>query len=203
MISPRRLVNTLGGLLVSRRVFFTPVFMVTKSCTKILILPKIFPTAKSCTKSSQDFQMAGNMLSWQNLSPRFSNGGCHENLDSARKSVAPLLSLGDKQRTLETQNGHGHYDAAIAEAAAAVTHVQSLSQEVGSGDEGLGLFGFDLSSAETDFWWLGEEQSRRNRNQHTRFVGNSAVHTYFGRAPLLVGETVERSGITVCNKHRV
>ena len=45
-----------------------------------------------------------------------------------------------------------------------VTHVQSLSQEVGSGDEGLGLFGFDLSSAETDFWWLGEEQSRRNRN---------------------------------------
>ena len=45
-----------------------------------------------------------------------------------------------------------------------MTHVQSLSQEVGSGDEGLGLFGFDLSSAETDFWWLGEEQSRRNRN---------------------------------------
>ena len=31
----------------------------------------------------------------------------------------------------------GDCDAAIAEAAAAVTHVQSQSQEVGSGDEGL------------------------------------------------------------------
>ena len=49
-------------------------------------------------------------------------------------------------------------DAAIAEAAAAVTHVQSRSQEVGSGDEGLGLLCFDLSSAETDFWWLENEQ---------------------------------------------
>ena len=46
----------------------------------------------------------------------------------------------------------GDCDAAIAEAAAAVTHVQSQSQEVGSGDEGLGLLCFDLSSAETDFW---------------------------------------------------
>ena len=36
----------------------------------------------------------------------------------------------------------GDYDAAIAEAAAAVTHVQSKSQEVGSGDEGLGLLCF-------------------------------------------------------------
>ena len=49
-------------------------------------------------------------------------------------------------------------DAAIAEAAAAVTHVQSQSQEVGFGDEGLGLLCFDLSSAETDFWWLENEQ---------------------------------------------
>ena len=212
--------------------------------------------------------MAGNVLSWQNLSPRFSNGGRHDNLDAARKSIVPLLSLGDKQKTLETQNAHGEYDATIAKAAAAVTHVHSLSQEVRSGDEGLGLFGFDLSSAETDFWWLGEKQSRRNRNQYqvhgidlgtwlqkklenlsaapdeldhacreardfashfrvsyeiflstmeaakpvfsvcthdrrwlcllgsrakiyTRFVGDSAVHTYFGRAPLLVGETAE------------
>ena len=38
----------------------------------------------------------------------------------------------------------GDCDAAIAEAAAAVTHVQSQSQEVGSGDEGLGLLCFDL-----------------------------------------------------------
>ena len=52
----------------------------------------------------------------------------------------------------------GDCDAAIAEAAAAVTHVQSQSQEVGSGDEGLGLLCFDLSSAEMDFWWLEDEQ---------------------------------------------
>ena len=52
----------------------------------------------------------------------------------------------------------GDFDAAIAEAAAAVTHVQSQSQEVGSGDEGLGLLCFDLSSEETDFWWLEDEQ---------------------------------------------
>ena len=48
-------------------------------------------------------------------------------------------------------------DAAIAKASAAVTHVQSQSQEVGSGDEGLGL-SFDLSSAEAAFWWLEDEQ---------------------------------------------
>ena len=42
----------------------------------------------------------------------------------------------------------GDCDAAIAKAAAAVTHVQSQSQEVGSGDEGPGLLCFDLSSAE-------------------------------------------------------
>ena len=52
----------------------------------------------------------------------------------------------------------GDCDAAIAEAAVAVTHVQSQSQEVGSGDEGLGLLYFDLSSAETDFGWLENEQ---------------------------------------------
>ena len=52
----------------------------------------------------------------------------------------------------------GACDAAIAKAAAAVTHVQSRSQEVGSGDEGLGLLCFDLSSAETDFWGLEDEQ---------------------------------------------
>ena len=52
----------------------------------------------------------------------------------------------------------GDCDAAIAEAAAVVTHVQSQSQEVGSGDEGMGLLCFVLSSAETDFWWLEDEQ---------------------------------------------
>ena len=51
----------------------------------------------------------------------------------------------------------GDCDAAIAKAAAAVTQVQSQSQEVGSGDEGLGLLCFNLSSAETDLWWLEDE----------------------------------------------
>ena len=54
----------------------------------------------------------------------------------------------------------GDCDAAIAEVAAAVTHVQSQSQEVGSGDERLGLLCFELSSAEMDFWWLDDEQQR-------------------------------------------
>ena len=53
----------------------------------------------------------------------------------------------------------GDCDAARAKDATVVTHVQSQSQEVGSGDEGLGLC-FDLSSAETDFWWLEDEQQR-------------------------------------------
>ena len=52
----------------------------------------------------------------------------------------------------------GDCDAAIAKAAADVTHVQSQSQEVGSGDEGLGLMCFYLSSAKTDFSWLEDEQ---------------------------------------------
>ena len=54
----------------------------------------------------------------------------------------------------------GDCDAAIAKASAVVTLVQSQSQEVGSGDEGLGLLCFDLSSAETDFWWLEGEQKK-------------------------------------------
>ena len=67
---------------------------------------------------------------------------------------------------LKHKNTHGDCDAAIAKAAAAVAHVQSLSQEVGSGDEGLGLFGFDLSSAETGFRWLGEEQEEESKPIH-------------------------------------
>ena len=84
--------------------------LVGKILGKIKIFVQDFVTivtgimgTKSCTKSPKDFQMAGNVLSWQNLSPRFSNGGCHENLDAARKSIAPLLFLGDKQKTLQTQ----------------------------------------------------------------------------------------------------
>ena len=53
----------------------------------------------------------------------------------------------------------GDCDAAIAKAAAAMTHVQRQSPEVGSGDEGLGLLCFDSSSStETDFWWLEDEK---------------------------------------------
>ena len=62
------------------------------------------------------------------------------------------------------KNTHSMYGgdcgAAIAKAAAAVTHVQSQSQEVVLVLEGLGLLCFDLSSAETDFWWLEDEQCR-------------------------------------------
>ena len=57
---------------------------------------------------------------------------------------------------------------AIAAAAAALTSCteQSLTQEVGSGDEGLGLFRFDLSSAETGPWWLeGEEEQEKEEKE--------------------------------------
>ena len=175
-------------------------------------------------------------------------------------------------RCIIVQLSHGDCDAVIAKAAAAVTHVQSLSQEVGSGNEGLGLFGFDLSSEKTGFWWLGEEQEQESKPIHgidlgtwlqkkleklsaapdeltmlaekrktsppifvfhmiysisvhhgsgqarvfsmhprrrwlcllgsraniytlqgrrSRLISDSAVHTYFGRASFLVGETAE------------
>ena len=68
--------------------------------------------------------------------------------------TSSLLSTENCKKLLN-KNTHSMYggdcDAAIAKASAAVTHVQSQSQEVGSGDEGLGLLCFDLSSAETDF----------------------------------------------------
>ena len=82
----------------------------------------------------------------------------HENLRAVRQ-ISCAASLHGK---LYNKNAHSMYggdcDAAIAKAAAAVIHVQSQSQQVGSGDEGLGLLCFDLSSAETDFWWLEDEQ---------------------------------------------
>ena len=63
-------------------------------------------------------------------------------------------------------------DAVIAAPAAAVAHVQNLSQEVGFADERLGLFDFDLSSAETEFWWLEEEAKEKKpklqRRAYTR-----------------------------------
>ena len=105
--------------------------------------------------------MAGNVPSWQNLGPRFSNGSYHENLRAARQiscgASLPRKTVKHSQKHTQRMYG-GDCDAAIAKAAAAVTHVQSQSEEVGSGDEGLGLLCFDLSSAETDFWWLEDEQ---------------------------------------------
>ena len=105
-----------------------------------------------CTldKISQDFQMAAltKMLMRQD------------------KSIAPLLFWGISRIHLKHKNAHGDCNAAIDKAAAVMTHVQSLSQEVGSGDEGLGLFGFDLSSAETGSWWLGEEQEEESEPIH-------------------------------------
>ena len=88
---------------------------------------------------------------------RFSHSSLHENFRAARQ-ISCAASLHGK---LYNKNAHSMYDgecdAAIAKAAA-VTHVQSQSQEVGSGDEGLGLLCFDFSSAETGFWWLEDEQ---------------------------------------------
>ena len=102
--------------------------------------------------------MAGNVPSWQSIGPRFSNGSLHENLRAARQ-ISCAASLHGK---LYNKNTHSMYggdcDAALAKATAAVIHAQSQSQEVGSGDEGLGLLCFDLSSAETDFWWQEEKQ---------------------------------------------
>ena len=69
--------------------------------------------------------------------------------------------------TPNTNNAHsmddGGCDATIAEAAAAVAHVQNLSQEVGFTDAELSLFGFDVTSAETEFWWLEEEEVEEKR----------------------------------------
>ena len=102
--------------------------------------------------------MAGNVPSWQNLGPRFSNVSLHENLIAARQ-ISCAASLHGK---LYNKNAHSMYggdcDAAKAKASAAVTHVQSQSRKVGSSDEELGLLCFDLTSAETDFWWLEDEQ---------------------------------------------
>ena len=105
--------------------------------------------------------MAGNVPSWENLGPRFSNGSLHENLRAARQ-ISCAASLRGKLYLKYNKNAHSMYggecDAAIAKAAAAVTRVQSPSQEVGSGGKGLDLLCFDLSSAETDFWWPEDEQ---------------------------------------------
>ena len=79
----------------------------------------------------------------------------------AERQINCAAFLHVKSLNTANKNAHSMYDgdcdAAIAKTAAAVTHVQSQSQEVSSRDEGLGWFGFELSSAETDFWWLRDD----------------------------------------------
>ena len=53
----------------------------------------------------------------------------------------------------------GDCDAAIAKAAAAVTRAyRARVRRLVLVMEGLGFLCFDLSSAETDFWWQEDEQ---------------------------------------------
>ena len=111
--------------------------MLPKKSPKIFRWPEMCPLSKIL---AQDFEIAAvTKILWRD------------------KSVVPLLST-DNCKNTPNKNAHimygGDCDAVIAKVAVAVTHVQSQSQEVRSGDEGQGLFGFDLSSAETDFWWL-------------------------------------------------
>ena len=87
------------------------------------------------------------------------------------------------------KNAHSMYGcechAAIAKPAAAVTRVQSPSQEVGSGDNGLGLLCFDLSSAETDFWWPEDEQCRgfaSSLHEKCKTPLNKNTHGMYGAA---------------------
>ena len=90
--------------------------------------------------------MAGNVPSWQNLSPRFSNGSLYENLRAARQTSCAASLPRKIVHSKRAQHMYGgDCDAATANAPAAVTHVQSRSRDVGSGDEGLGLLCFDLS----------------------------------------------------------
>ena len=63
---------------------------------------------------------------------------------TSRRGFASCLH--EKCKKPLNKNTHGMYggacDAAIAKASADVTHVQSQSQDVGSGDKGLGVFMF-------------------------------------------------------------
>ena len=96
-----------------------------------------------------------------------------KNIGRRDKPIAPLLSTEKNLNTPNILSAHlmddGDCDAAIAAAAATVTNVQSLSQEVGSGNEGLGLFGFGFSSsAVTNFWWLKEKQEKKEKTKLLR-----------------------------------
>ena len=119
---------------------FLWVKMLPKNLPKIFRWPEMCPLGKIL---AQDFQMAA-----------------FTKILRASRQSSCAASL---HRKLYNKNAHSMYggdcDAAIIKASAAVTHVQSPSEEVGSGDKALSLLCFDLSSAETDFWWLeGDEQ---------------------------------------------
>ena len=107
------------------------VLMGTKSCTKILILPKIFPTRFRFTFYGQKYWLkifprfsdGRKCALLQTLGPRFLNGSLHENLRAARQ-ICCAASL---DRKMYNKNVHSMYggecDAAIAKAAAGVTRV--------------------------------------------------------------------------------
>ena len=119
---------------------FLWVKMLPKNLPKIFRWPEMCPLGKIL---AQDFQMAA-----------FTKIFCR-----AARQISCAASLHGK---MYNKNAHSMYggkcDAAIAKAAAAVTRVQSPSQELGSGDKGLSLLCIGLSSAETDFRWPEDEQ---------------------------------------------
>ena len=92
----------------------------------------------------------------------------------AERQINCAASLHGKSLNTPNKDAHSIYggdcNAAIAKATAAVTHVENQSQGVHSRDEGLGLFDFYLSSAETDFWRL--ENDNRDFASHFRVSYN-------------------------------
>ena len=83
----------------------------------------------------------------------------------------------------------GDCNAAITKAFTAVTRVQSHSQKVGSGDEGLGLLCLDLSAAETDFWWLEDDEQYRDF-AHFPVSCDTLLRSPWTRSSLCVPTTV-------------
>ena len=79
-------------------------------------------------------------------------------LEAHRESLPRSCKTSARRLSAESA---GVYSTADLSAGAAHIPFSSRTEpesEVGFGDEELGLLGFDLSSAETDFWWLEDEQ---------------------------------------------
>ena len=140
----------------------------TKSYIKFSPLPKIFPTRFCFTfmrknirkKSSKIFKWPEMCPLGEILAQDFQMEAVTKILRQQDISIAPLLSLGDKHKTL------GDCDAAIQPKLLPLTHAQSLSQEVGSGDEELGLFGFHLPSEQKRTFGGWKRSRRRSQNQY-------------------------------------